>query len=75
MKIIADIFEYTSKKCLSLIVFLFLDIICKKLVLHDIEMGYTFLADGFLEYIRTGIKAGIDIDAFAPRLSFSGVLG
>jgi len=35
---------------------------------NDIEMGYT-LADG-LEYIRTGIKAGIDIDAFAPRLSF-----
>jgi methylmalonyl-CoA mutase len=34
----------------------------------DLEMAYT-LADG-LEYVRTGIKAGIDIDAFAPRLSF-----
>jgi methylmalonyl-CoA mutase len=34
----------------------------------DIELGYT-LADG-LEYIRTGIAAGLDIDAFAPRLSF-----
>jgi methylmalonyl-CoA mutase len=34
----------------------------------DIELGYT-LADG-LEYVRTGIRAGMDIDAFAPRLSF-----
>ena len=34
----------------------------------DLEMAYT-LADG-LDYVRTGIKAGIDIDAFAPRLSF-----
>ena len=34
----------------------------------DIELGYT-LADG-LEYIRTGIQAGLDIDSFAPRLSF-----
>jgi methylmalonyl-CoA mutase len=34
----------------------------------DLELAYT-LADG-LEYLRTGIKAGIDIDAFAPRLSF-----
>jgi methylmalonyl-CoA mutase len=34
----------------------------------DLEMAYT-LADG-LEYVRTGLKAGIDIDAFAPRLSF-----
>ena len=34
----------------------------------DLELAYT-LADG-LEYVRTGIKAGIDIDAFAPRLSF-----
>ena len=34
----------------------------------DIELGYT-LADG-LEYLRTGIAAGLDIDDFAPRLSF-----
>ena len=34
----------------------------------DIELGYT-LADG-LEYLRTGIQAGLSIDAFAPRLSF-----
>jgi len=34
----------------------------------DIELGYT-LADG-LEYLRTGLKAGLDIDAFAPRISF-----
>jgi methylmalonyl-CoA mutase len=34
----------------------------------DLEMAYT-LADG-LEYLRTGIAAGLDIDAFAPRLSF-----
>ena len=39
----------------------------------DIELGYT-LADG-LEYIKTGIKAGIDIDAFAPRLSFFWAIG
>ena len=40
---------------------------------NDIEMAYT-LADG-LEYIRTGIKAGIDVDAFAPRLSFFWAIG
>lgn len=34
----------------------------------DIELAYT-LADG-MDYLRTGINAGIDIDAFAPRLSF-----
>jgi methylmalonyl-CoA mutase len=34
----------------------------------DLELAYT-LADG-LEYLRTGINAGLDIDAFAPRLSF-----
>ncbi|NMB37891.1 MAG: methylmalonyl-CoA mutase [Bacteroidales bacterium] len=39
----------------------------------DIEMAYT-LADG-LEYLRTGIKAGIDVDAFAPRLSFFWAIG
>jgi methylmalonyl-CoA mutase len=39
----------------------------------DIELAYT-LADG-LEYLRTGVKAGIDIDAFAPRLSFFWAIG
>ncbi len=39
----------------------------------DIELAYT-LADG-LEYLRTGIKAGLDIDAFAPRISFFWAIG
>lgn len=38
----------------------------------DIELAYT-LADG-LEYLRTGINSGLNIDTFAPRLSFSGPL-
>ena len=40
---------------------------------NDIEIAYT-LADG-LEYLRTGIKAGIEVDAFAPRLSFFWAIG
>ncbi len=69
MRIIADIFEFTSKKMPK-----FNSISISGYHMQeagataDIEMGYT-LADG-LEYVRTGIKAGIDIDAFAPRLSF-----
>ena len=39
----------------------------------DIELGGT-LADG-LEYIRTGVNAGLHVDKFAPRLSFSGAIG
>ncbi len=39
----------------------------------DIELAYTF-ADG-LEYVRTGLKAGIEIDSFAPRLSFFWAIG
>ncbi len=39
----------------------------------DLEMGYT-LADG-IEYLRTGIAAGLDIDAFAPRISFFWAIG
>ena len=39
----------------------------------DIELAYT-LADG-LEYVRTGLKAGIEIDSFAPRLSFFWAIG
>jgi methylmalonyl-CoA mutase len=69
MKIIADIFEYTSKYMPK-----FNSISISGYHMQeagataDIEMAYT-LADG-LDYIRTGIKAGLSIDAFAPRLSF-----
>lgn len=69
MKIIADIFEFTSKNMPK-----FNSISISGYHMQeagataDLEMAYT-LADG-LEYLRTGIKAGIDIDAFAPRLSF-----
>ncbi len=67
MKIIADIFEYTSQKCQNSIPLVSAVIICRKLVLQLIlNLAYT-LADG-LEYLRTGIKAGMDIDAFAPRI-------
>ncbi|SHI93404.1 heterodimeric methylmalonyl-CoA mutase large subunit precursor [Tangfeifania diversioriginum] len=69
MKIIADIFEFTSKYMPK-----FNSISISGYHMQeagataDIEMAYT-LADG-LDYIRTGMKAGLDIDAFAPRLSF-----
>lgn len=69
MKIIADIFEYTSKYIPK---FHGISIsgyhIQEAGAPADIELAYT-LADG-LEYVRTGLKAGIDIDSFAPRLSF-----
>jgi len=74
MKIIADIFEYTSQKMPK-----FNSISISGYHMQeagataDLEMGYT-LADG-LEYVRTGIRAGIDIDAFAPRLSFFWAVG
>jgi len=69
MRIIADIFEFTSKNMKK-----FNSISISGYHIQeaggtaDIELAYT-LADG-LEYIRKGIDAGIDIDAFAPRLSF-----
>jgi methylmalonyl-CoA mutase len=69
MRIIADIFSFTSKNMPK-----FNSISISGYHMQeagataDLEMAYT-LADG-LEYVRTGIKAGIDIDAFAPRLSF-----
>ena len=69
MRIIADIFEYTSKYMPK-----FNSISISGYHMQeagapaDIELAYT-LADG-LEYVRTGLKAGIDIDSFAPRLSF-----
>ncbi len=69
MRIIADIFEFASQKMPK---FNSISIsgyhIQEAGATADIEMAYT-LADG-LDYIRTGIKAGLDIDAFAPRLSF-----
>ncbi|MFO8054214.1 MAG: methylmalonyl-CoA mutase [Bacteroidales bacterium] len=69
MKIIADIFEFTSRamprfNSISISGYHMQEAGASA----DIELAYT-LADG-LEYIRTGIEAGIDIDAFAPRLSF-----
>ncbi len=69
MKIIADIFRYTSVHMPK-----FNSISISGYHMHeagataDLEMAYT-LADG-LEYVRTAIKAGIDIDVIAPRLSF-----
>lgn len=69
MRIIADIFEYTSQNMPK-----FNSISISGYHMQeagataDIEMAYT-LADG-MEYVRAGIKAGIPIDKFAPRLSF-----
>ncbi len=69
MRIIGDIFAYTSQKMPK-----FNSISISGYHMQeagasaDIELAYT-LADG-LEYVRTGVNAGIDIDAFAPRLSF-----
>src|SRR5690348_13459085 len=69
MRIVADIFEYTSRHMPK-----FNSISISGYHMHEagapahLELAYT-LADG-LEYIRTGIKAGIAIDDFAPRLSF-----
>ena len=69
MKIIADIFKYTSENMPK-----FNSISISGYHMQeagataDLEMAYT-LADG-LEYVRTGINAGLDIDTFAPRLSF-----
>nr|WP_319572917.1 methylmalonyl-CoA mutase [uncultured Draconibacterium sp.] len=74
MKIIADIFEFTSQKMPK-----FNSISISGYHMQeagataDIEMAYT-LADG-LDYLRTGVKAGLDIDAFAPRLSFFWAVG
>jgi len=69
MRIIADIFAFTSQRMPK-----FNSISISGYHMQeagapaDLEMAYT-LADG-LEYVRTGLRAGIDIDAFAPRLSF-----
>ena len=74
MKIIADIFEFTSKKMPK-----FNSISISGYHMQeagataDIELAYT-LADG-LEYIRTGLSTGMKIDDFAPRLSFFWAIG
>ncbi|WP_125723343.1 methylmalonyl-CoA mutase [Flavobacterium ustbae] len=74
MKIIADIFEFTSKKMPK-----FNSISISGYHMQeagataDIELAYT-LADG-LEYIRTGLSTGMTIDDFAPRLSFFWAIG
>jgi len=74
MRIIADIFEYTSRKMPKLNSISISGYHMQEAgATADIELAYT-LADG-LDYIRTGLKAGLDIDAFAPRLSFFWALG
>ena len=74
MRIIADIFSYTSRHMPK-----FNSISISGYHMQeagataDLELGYT-LADG-LEYLRTGVKAGLDVDHFAPRLSFFWAIG
>jgi methylmalonyl-CoA mutase len=74
VRIIADIFAYTSKKMPK-----FNSISISGYHMQeagataDLELAYT-LADG-LEYVRTGISAGLDVDAFCPRLSFFWAVG
>ncbi|MBO4397077.1 MAG: methylmalonyl-CoA mutase [Bacteroidaceae bacterium] len=74
MKIIADIFEFTSQNMPK-----FNSISISGYHMQeagataDIELAYT-LADG-MDYLRAGVNAGIDIDAFAPRLSFFWAIG
>jgi len=74
MKIIADIFEYTSQNIPR-----FNSISISGYHMQEagatpvLEMAYT-LADGY-EYVKTGLKAGLDIDNFAPRLSFFWAIG
>ncbi|HZJ73885.1 MAG TPA: methylmalonyl-CoA mutase [Perlabentimonas sp.] len=74
MKIIADIFQYAAKHMPK-----FNSISISGYHMQeagataDIELAYT-LADG-LEYLRTGINSGLDVDAFAPRLSFFWAIG
>ncbi len=74
MKIISDIFQFTSAKMPK-----FNSISISGYHMQeagatcDIELAYT-LADG-LEYLRTGVNSGLDIDAFAPRISFFWAIG
>ena len=74
MRIIADIFRYTAERMPR-----FNSISISGYHMQeagataDLELGYT-LADG-LEYLRTGVASGLDVDAFAPRLSFFWAIG
>jgi methylmalonyl-CoA mutase len=74
IRIIADIFEYTSRRMPK-----FNSISISGYHMQeagataDLELAYT-LADG-LEYVRTGLKTGLDVDAFCPRLSFFWAIG
>jgi len=74
LRIIADIFGYTSRRMPK-----FNSISISGYHMHEagasaeIELAYT-LADG-LEYLRTGLASGLDIDDFAPRLSFFWAIG
>ena len=74
MRIVSDIFAYTSQKMPK-----FNSISISGYHMQeagataDLELAYT-LADG-IEYVRAGIKAGLDVDAFAPRLSFFWAIG
>ena len=74
MRIISDIFEYTS---MNMPKFNSISISGYHMqeagASADLELAYT-IADG-IEYVKAGIKAGIDIDAFAPRLSFFWAIG
>ncbi|WP_181781943.1 methylmalonyl-CoA mutase [Pseudonocardia pini] len=74
MKIISDIFSYTSQKMPK---FNSISIsgyhIQEAGATNDLELAYT-LADG-VEYLRSGIDAGLDVDRFAPRLSFFWAIG
>ena len=74
MRIVGDIFRYCAESmprfnCISISGYHMQEAGATA----DIELGYT-LADG-LEYVRTGIRAGLDIDSFAPRLSFFWAIG
>lgn len=74
MKIVADIFSYTAKfmpKFNSISISGYH--MQEAGAIPEIELAYT-LADG-LEYVRTGIASGLDIDDFAPRLSFFWAIG
>ena len=74
IRIVADIFQYTSQRMPK-----FNSISISGYHMQeagataDLELAYT-LADG-LEYVRTGIKAGMDVDSFCPRLSFFWAIG
>jgi methylmalonyl-CoA mutase len=74
MRIVADIFRYTSERMPR---FNSISVSGYHMqeagATQDLELGYT-LADG-VEYVRTGIATGLDVDAFAPRISFFFAIG